>query len=184
MRQNMEELSATNEQVERLKQEEDRKQKEMIKNIEDNKDMLMRVIDNIPGKIFVKDNESRIILLNKAVANAYNLPKEKLINTTDFEFFSTEDATEYRKIEKEIMDTGKIEHIPEEIFKDKEGNVRILDTIKMPFKISGDDRVGLLGVQTDVTDIKTMERQLQEQKTVMQKEIDELKAEIERLQSK
>jgi len=178
MRQNMEELSATHEQVERLKIEEERKNKEMIAKIEDYKNMLMRVIDNVPGKIFLKDHEGRLILLNQAVANAYNTTVDKLLGTTDFDFFSFEDASAYRKVELEIIETGKPQRIPEEIFKDQEGKIRILDTLKMPFKISGDEKIGLLGVQTDVTEIKSMEKELKEQKEEMQKEINTLKEEL------
>ncbi len=180
MRQNMEELSATHEQVERLKLEEERKNKEMIAKIEDYKNMLMRIIDNVPGKIFLKDHEGRLILLNQAVANAYNTTVDKLLGTTDFDFFSFEIASAYRKTEVEIIETNKPQHIPEEIFKDQEGKIHILDTLKMPFKISGDDKIGLLGVQTDITEIKSMEKKLKEQKEEMQKEIDALKEQIKK----
>lgn len=184
MRQNMEELSATHEQIERLKLEEERKNKEMIAKIEDYKNMLMRVIDNVPGKIFLKDHDGRLILLNQAVANAYDTTVDKLLGTTDFDFFSFEDASEYRRVELEILESGKPLRIPEEVFRDQEGNVRILDTLKMPFEISGDEKIGLLGVQTDITEIKSMERQLQEQKTMMQEEIDNLKKQLEEQKKK
>ena len=184
MRQNMEELSATHEQIERLKLEEERKNKEMIAKIEDYKNMLMRVIDNVPGKIFLKDHDGRLILLNQAVANAYDTTVDKLLGTTDFDYFSFEDASEYRRVEVEILESGQPLRIPEEVFRDQEGNVRILDTLKMPFEISGDEKTGLLGVQTDITEIKAMERQLQEQKTMMQEEIDKLQKQLEEQKKK
>lgn len=184
MRQNMEELSATHEQVERLKLEEERKNKEMIAKIEDYKNMLMRVIDNVPGKVFLKDSEGRLILLNQAVAKAYDTTVDKLLGTTDFDYFSFEDASEFRRIELEILASGQPQRIPEEVFRDQEGNVRILDTLKMPFKVSGDEKMGLLGVQTDITEIKAMERELNEQKIEMQKEIELLKKQLQEKKKK
>ncbi|MFW5759613.1 MAG: GAF domain-containing protein [Cyclobacteriaceae bacterium] len=179
MRQNMEELSATHEQVERLKLEEERKNKEMIAKIEDYKNMLMRVIDNVPGKIFIKDHEGRLVLLNQAVANAYNTTVDELLGTTDFDYFSFEVASEYRRVELEILESGRPLRIPEEMFRDQDGNIRILDTLKMPFEISGEEKIGLLGIQSDITKIKDMERKFKEQKVEMQREIDSLKMQLE-----
>ncbi len=50
LRQNIEELQATHEQMERMKADEDARNKQMIKEIEDNRKLLLKVLDQIPGK--------------------------------------------------------------------------------------------------------------------------------------
>jgi PAS domain S-box-containing protein len=159
LRQNIEELQATHEQMERMKAEEDARNKLMIKEIEDNRKMLLKVLDQIPGKIFLKDHNGTLLLLNTAVAKVYSKTVEELIGTNDFDNHTFEDATEYRKKELEIIANGAETYIQEETVT---GEKKYLKTTKMPFFIPHLNKVGLLGIQLDVTDFMNIEMENRE----------------------
>jgi PAS domain S-box-containing protein len=185
LRQNMEELEATQEQMERkekemvnlvakmaesekvlkekldeirtMKEQDEIKNQQMLKTIEEHRKMLIQIIDHVPQKIFLKDKDGKFILANTAVAKAHHRTVDELIGTSDFDHFSFEDATQYRKAEIALIKAGKPVYFPEEVFKDPSGEERILQTTKIPFFISHLNQTGLLGIQTDVTEMKKMQ---------------------------
>jgi PAS domain S-box-containing protein len=177
MRQNLEELQATQEKSEMMERdlrvnkemleqklkEHDQENERMIKYMENYKGMLIEVLDELPLKIFIKDDQGKFILVNTAVANAHDLTIEKLLNTSDFDYFSKEDATEYRKQELEIINGGKpVVFYHEETIS---GKKKILKTFKRPIYLKHlDQSGGLLGIQTDITEIRKLEEQLEELK--------------------
>ncbi len=167
LRQNMEELAATQEQVERLRQDE-AKSKGGNRTTPADDDSP----HEIPAKVFVKDKDGHLILLNQAVADAYNTSIDQLLGTTDFDYFSKEDATQFRADEVKIIESGQEYFNPEEVFKDKEGNTRILRSKKIPFYISYLDQTGILGVQIDITDMKNLQEDLQKEKYLLDQLLD------------
>lgn len=141
-------------QINFMQEQEITKTKEHISTMEDYRKMLIEIIDKIPQKIFLKDKEGKFLLANSSFAIAHHKKVEELIGTSDFDFFSFEIATEYRNKELEIHAAGKPVYFPEEIFKNPNGEDRVLQTTKMPFYINYLNETGILGIQTDITDIK------------------------------
>ncbi len=184
MRQNLEELQTTQEKSEEMEKElrvhkqlleqklkEHETESERVQLYLDNyHKILIEVLDELPQKIFLKDEQGKFILVNTAVANAHNLTVEKLLNTSDFDYFSKEEAIEFRKQEMEIINGGKpVIFYHEETIS---GKKRVLKTMKRPLYLKHlDQSGGLLGIQTDVTEVKRLEEQLKEK----EKELSELK---------
>jgi PAS domain S-box-containing protein len=154
LRQNIEELQATYEQMERLKLEENERNEKMIKDMEDYRKFLINVLDQIPGKIFVKDHDGKLLLLNSEVAKVYNKSVEELIGTSDFDNHTLKDAKVYRAKELEIIANGAETYIQEESLT---GSKRFLKTTKMPFHLPHLNKTGLIGFQIDVTDAILLE---------------------------
>lgn len=165
LRQNIEELQATHEQMERMKQEEEEHNRLMVKEVEDNRKLLLMVLDQIPGKIFLKDNNGALLLLNSEVARVYHKSVEELIGTTDFDNHPEEDARIYREKELEIIANGAQTYIQEESLT---GDVRYLKTTKMPFYIPHLDKTGLLGIQLEVSDFVKLEMQNKEKEKALE----------------
>lgn len=169
LRQNIEELRATHEQIEKMKAEDKARMDRMLKEMENNKDLLIHVLDNIPGKIFVKDKDGVLLLLNSEVARVYHKKVNEMIGTSDFDNHPYEQAKQYREKELEILARGGETYIQEETLT---GEVRYLQTTKKPFHIPGTGETGLLGFQIDVTETRRL-----------QDTVEKLKKEIARLKS-
>lgn len=181
LRQNLEELEATQNELERIKIEEAKHHQELIGQMEAHKKMLIKVLDNVPAKIFLKDAEGKIVLANSAVAKVYNKTVEELIGTSDFDNESPELAKEYFKKEQAIIKGNK----PETYLQDETllGERHILQTTKMPFYIAHKDQTGLLGVQVDITELKILEAEARQQAEELKTQGEEMRQNLEELQA-
>jgi PAS domain S-box-containing protein len=155
LRQNIEELQATHEQMERLKQEENERNQKMIKEMEDYRRLLISVLNEVPEKIFLKDDQGRFVIANKLVSDNYNRSVEEILGKSDFDFYSSEVASQNFKREQEIIKSGVTQSF-EEGDPSKEDGL-IVRSIKKPFFIEHLGVTGLFGVQFDISDIKRKE---------------------------
>ncbi len=159
MRQNMEELQATQEQMERVKQEREEETKKLLKEMKAYQNVYKRILDELPSKIFLKDDECRMIMVNRAVLEAHDQKEEDLIGKNDVDFFGEETGGRLVNEEKEIMRTGRKEFKQREIdsLTDTE---KLLHTVKMPFYIDYIGKEGLLGFQFDISAYTEAEKEL------------------------
>ncbi len=120
---------------------------------------LRQIIDLVPHFIFAKDIDGRFILANKAVADSYGTTVEGLIGRVDASFSpSDEEVRHFRNDDLDVMIAGRRKYIPDEPITDAQGNVRYLETIKIPFTFSGTETPAVLGVSVDITERKEAER--------------------------
>jgi len=182
LRQNIEELQATHEQMERLKQEEAEHNHQMMKELEDYRKLLISVLNEVPEKIFLKDDKGRFIIANKLVADNYNKTVEEILGKSDFDFYPSEEATEFFNREQEIIQSGKT--LAYEEGDPSKGDGLIVRSIKKPFYIEHMGITGLFGVQFDITDIKQKEIEaikMADEIKIKQKELEDEKALLEAL---
>lgn len=154
----------------------------MLDELEYNRKIMSQVIEELPEKIFLKDENGRLLLLNSALAVGYNKSIEELLGKNDFDLFPKEDATGYWAIENEIIKSGKPLTIYED-FQDGYGELRTMYSNKMPFRFPNTSKIGILGYQVDVTDIKRMESKVKDAENAIQ-ELNNLREEVERLRSR
>ena len=129
-------------------------------NLNEAKQFLNTVIDNIPNLIFVKDIEGRYILANRALAKLYKTKSDAMIGKTDADFSDDPEVIERHYIaEQAVIETMEEIIIPEEKITGHDGNIYWFHTVKRP--LIGDEGVeNILGIATDLTDRKIMESQL------------------------
>ncbi len=124
---------------------------------------LRQVIDLVPHFVFAKDEESKFLLMNKAIADAYGTTVEGGLGKSDTDFSATpEEAKHFHEDDLAVIRGGKPKTIPAEPITDSQGNVRFLHTTKIPFHFGPERTPSILGVAVDVTDLKLSERRLQE----------------------
>ena len=130
---------------------------------------LRQIIDLVPHFIFAKDRSGRFVLVNKSVADAYGTTVENLVGKTDSDFNHSRDEIEgFLSDDLEVMDSGKPKDIPEEKITDSKGNIRFLNTTKIPFTLSMTDSDAVLGVSIDITAHKQMEEALKESVSIFE----------------
>jgi PAS domain S-box-containing protein len=122
---------------------------------------LRQVIDINPNFVFAKDRQGRFTLVNQAIADVYGTSIDQLIGKSDAEFNSNEDEVEFfRRIDRQVIESGRPLLIPEERITDASGSVRWLQTVKCPIIGDSGRAEQVLGVSTDITDRKRIEVQL------------------------
>ena len=129
--------------------------------IRQQKEFLSKVIDTSPSLIFVKDWEGRFVLANEAVASLYGTTVADLLGKTEGEL-DCDGAEAARTLaeDREVMTTGQRKRIAEQRVSPAGGDVRWLQSVKMPLTDLHGVTRQMLGVATDITERKQLEQQV------------------------
>ena len=118
------------------------------------------ILNNMGDAVFVKDNGSRLLLVNDAFCNLFNLPRTKIIGKTLAENVPPDERESFLRIDKQVLLDG-IDNINEEPLTLAEGQKRIISTRKSRF-IDEDGKKFLVGVIRDITERIEAEEDLRE----------------------
>ncbi|PJF41431.1 MAG: hypothetical protein CUN54_01220 [Phototrophicales bacterium] len=136
----------------RRAQTENAERKWMQIKLEEERNLLRTLIDNLPDLIYVKDLQSRFVLNNKAhVAFMGASSPEELIGKTDFDYHPTEDAATYLSDECRLFKDGKPLINKEETSIDHSGKSYWHSTSKIPLRDHHGNIIGLVGISRDIT---------------------------------
>ena len=116
------------------------------------------LINNIPDTVYFKDMELRFTRVNPAQAAMLGVDNpEQAVGKTDLDFFvgpSAESAWEddLRVIRDGESIIGRLEHIV-----NREGQSRWFSATKIPMRDAAGRIIGLVGISSDVTELKTIQ---------------------------
>jgi PAS domain S-box-containing protein len=131
--------------------------------LDNERNMLRALIDNIPEFMYVKDLDSRFVVANLHLAQVLGAATpEGVLGKTDFEFFPPEMASAFHADEQEVIRTGAPLFSREEKGIDIFGNEILVQTTKVPLRDSKGQVIGIAGVGRDITARKKMEDELRE----------------------
>ena len=117
--------------------------------------MLIRILNEIPLKVFLKQYNGKFFVVNDTVSRFHGFDSpDGLIGKSDFDFYDHKDASAWLEAEHKIISAGRTEYIHED-------GGKILQTIKMPFYIDPLNETGLLGLQADVTELENLRKEKQ-----------------------
>lgn len=130
--------------------------------IQNQKNFLQQVIDAVPSSIFVKDQQGKFLIVNRAASYIYGVPMEEMLGKRDCDFNenllqSKEFITQNQTV---VQHLGPIT-FPDQEIQDRRGYTRWYQTTISPF-INADGQVnGIIGNAIDVSDRKRAETDLQ-----------------------
>lgn len=123
-------------------------------------DFLENIINLSADPIFVKNEQHIWVLLNDAVCEFINRPREALLGHGDYDIFPQEEADTFRKIDNKVLATGEeIEN--EESFTDLNGKTHIISTKKTLFVDPAGNKF-IIGTIRDLTDMRAAESKARE----------------------
>jgi len=116
---------------------------------------LRQIIDLVPHSIFAKDRHGKFLLANEALAKDFGTTVESLVGQNHQAIHpNKEELAKMLSDDLEVIQTGKPKFIPEEYFTDAAGHRRFKQTTKIPFTESGTNEPAILGVATDITELR------------------------------
>jgi PAS domain S-box-containing protein len=125
---------------------------EVNQNTKAYRNMLTRILNEVPLKIFLKQYDGKFLVVNDAVSrfHGFDTP-DGLTGKSDADFYPPKDAAEWLEAEHKIIREGRTEYIHED-------GGKMLQTVKMPFYIDSLKETGLLGFQADVTELEQLRK--------------------------
>lgn len=139
------------------------------------RELFHTLLDNIPDRVFFKDTGSRFSRINQALASHFRIghPRDA-VGRRDHDFFSVEHADAALEDEREVMRTGQsiLGKVERETLPD--GSVTWALTSKLPLKNRRGQVVGSFGISRDITDLKRIEAELENERNLLRSLIDNL----------
>jgi two-component system, cell cycle sensor histidine kinase and response regulator CckA len=130
---------------------------------------LSGVIEHLPTMVFVKEaSELRFEYFNKAGEELLGMSRDLLLGKNDHDFFPREQADHFVEKDRQVLERGTVEDIPEEPIETARGR-RWLHTRKIPVADALGRPRHLLGVSIDITEQKLATDKLQDQLRQAQK---------------
>ncbi len=125
--------------------------------------MFKTLIDNLPLNVYIKDVDSKRILVNKSECEylGFQHPSE-LIGKNDFDIYPTDTAQISRDEDLAVMRTLEPILGRETINRKKDGIVTSFLTSKMPLVGENGIVKGLVGISLDISDLKQKELELRD----------------------
>ena len=121
--------------------------------VKDERVSLQALIDAVPGYLWIKDTESRFVVVNRALASDHGrLSAGDMIGLSDFDIHTPEVARDFHAIEQDIIRTGQPMTNREEAVIDSSGAKRWLLSTKMPLRNDQNEIFGIVGIAHDITE--------------------------------
>ena len=119
---------------------------------------LSKIINQIGDPIFVKDDQSRLLLVNDAFCNIFDLPREDIMGKTLAEDVTEEQREHFLRIDNQVLADGKESNI-EELLKVRGGEMKTIITKKSRYIDESGNKL-LIGLIHDITSSKRIEAEL------------------------
>ncbi len=130
-------------------------------------DYLENIINNIGDPIFVKDENSNLILANDAFCTLFEMERDNIIGKTLLEDVAPDEKEEFLKRDKQVLKTGK-GNLNEESLTVRDRPTKAISTRRSRY-INPNNKKYLVGVIRSLTERKIAEEQLKE--TLSQNEL-------------
>lgn len=131
--------------------------------LQDERNLLRTLIDNMPDCIYAKDAQGCKIIANPGdLKNLGCKTEAEAVGKTDFDLFPKEIAEQFFIAEQHVLKNGKALINHEEKVVRSDGETRWLLTSKIPWRDASGKIIGLVGIGRDITDRKNLEAQVQQ----------------------
>ncbi|PLR24991.1 diguanylate cyclase [Caulobacter zeae] len=119
------------------------------------------VVESIPSMVFVKRaSDQSYVLLNRAGEKILGYSREEMMGRTDEAFFDPVQAAIYHARDAEVVRSGEVKVIEEDLIPRKDGTTAILRTKKIAILDAEGRPEYLLGVSEDIAERKRAEAQI------------------------
>ncbi len=141
--------------------------------LRDEQERIITILNTVGDPIFVKDNDHRILLANRAFYNMFGLDESAVIGKTLAENVPEDERAHFLAVDRQVLDSG-IPDLREETL--TVGNfTRTIVTRKTRF-VENSGKKFLVGSIHDLTERKQAETALQSQQLLLQTYLDNLPA--------
>ncbi|EGW22894.1 multi-sensor hybrid histidine kinase [Methylobacter tundripaludum SV96] len=117
---------------------------------------LRTLIDTLPMLAWLKDKESRFLVVNQTMALACTLSVDEMVGKSDLDCWPREYAESYRAVDSEVMATGRRKTVEGPFFDAHDGVIWV-ETFKAPVLDVDGSVLGTVGIALDISDRRALE---------------------------
>lgn len=142
--------------------------------------LLTSIIAHIPSGVYWKSREFRYRGCNEAFARAAGVARPAdIVGKTDYELpWESGQADYFRACDRQVMEEGRALLNIEELERQADGRQAVLLTSKVPLTGADGGVSGVLGIDTDITELKQVETELRRIRTELEVRVRERTAEL------
>jgi PAS domain S-box-containing protein len=153
-------------------------QKKMQESLQQERNLLRTLIDNLPDYVYIKDIEGRFVVANMAIVHQFGFNSlSELIGKSDYDLFPHELAERYFVDEQKIIQSGQgiYEYEGPTIDKSKKEKERWVTTVKVPLRDTQGKIISTVGISRDITERKKGEAERERLITQLQDALADVK---------
>ncbi len=142
--------------------------------------LLATIVAHIPSGVYWKDRQFRYGGCNEAFAHSAGVARpEDIIGRTDYELAWEKSQTDYfRSCDRRVMEEGRPMLNIEEVERQADGRQAILLTSKVPLRDDQGQVWGVLGIDTDISELKRVEEELRRAQAELETRVSQRTAEL------
>ncbi len=130
--------------------------------LEDTRNFLDAVVENVPSAIVVKDAPTlSYVLINRAAEQFYGVPRGEMIGRTAKDFFAPDTVARIAEHDRYVVQSRRMLHLEEHPIELRAHERRIAVTTRLPILGEGGEPRYLLTVTQDVTEKKRAEARIE-----------------------
>ncbi len=145
-------------------------QRKRVKELENQIEHFIRILDSVPAMIFFKDKEGRNLFANQTLADALGKSKEEIVGKTTAELFPDQ-AEEMFRNDTEVISSGKAKRGIIETYDTPNGR-RWASTSKIPYLDESVNIQGVVGFALDITELMDARERLKESELIKDATLD------------
>jgi PAS domain S-box-containing protein len=125
----------------------------------DSSDFLLASINSLAQPLFIKDEESRLVLVNDAFSSLFKFEPEELSGKTDFDLFPIEEATSFRNSDLMVLSGASDFYESKVDLKDQKATYHISKTL---YHSDSNQKKYIIGLMNDISQRKESEDKLRQ----------------------
>ena len=130
--------------------------------LRDSEERLRSILDHATAVVYMKDIDLRYVLVNRQFEKVFSVSNEQVRGKPDSEIFSKELADRFADLDRAVLESGQPVEVEEQL--KVNGKTETYISLKFPLRDSDGTIYAVCGLDTNITDRKDFEMELQKAK--------------------
>lgn len=153
-------------------------QRRLEKALWESQEKLNSILDNMKARVYIKDTELCYTYANEALCQDLQMDRTSLIGKSDYDLFEPETAVGFRTTDQEALDTRRKVDRLEIAIDPVSRKKRYFRSVKVPLMTGEGVPHSLLGISSDVTEERRLEKKLRDNERQLTTILDNMKAHV------